>query len=123
MHSKLIYIASRYSDSEEALVVANVDRQCRAANRIIDMGHVPYAPNLNHYFALHKQRSYEEWLRIDFEIIGRCDILLRLPGSSPGADREVEYALSLGIPVAHGFMELSCLLCNMESNVTVPQSL
>ena len=30
------------------------------------------------------------------------DIVLRLPGESPGADREVAYALELGKPVYEG---------------------
>lgn len=43
--------------------------------------------------------TFEDWMRIDFELIRRCDGLLRLPGESVGADAEVEHAGKLGLPV------------------------
>lgn len=43
--------------------------------------------------------SYEEWLNLDFQVIHRCDGLVRLKGESAGADREVRLALELGLPV------------------------
>lgn len=39
-------------------------------------------------------------------VLERCDAVLRLPGESPGADREVHYAISLGKPVYYGLEEL-----------------
>jgi hypothetical protein len=35
-----------------------------------------------------------------------ADAVLRLPGTSPGADREVALALSLGIPVYYDIEEM-----------------
>lgn len=43
--------------------------------------------------------DYELWLRHDFEVIEKCDALLRTKGDSPGADREVEFARANSIPV------------------------
>jgi hypothetical protein len=37
-------------------------------------------------------------------MLARCDALLRLPGESPGADREVKRARELWIPV-YGLLE------------------
>ena len=31
----------------------------------------------------------------DFDVLARCDALLRMPGESPGADREVAHALKV----------------------------
>lgn len=47
-------------------------------------------------------QDYELWLLEDFELIRRCDALVRLPGESAGADREVEHAKKLNIPVFFG---------------------
>lgn len=44
-------------------------------------------------------RSYERWMEYDFGIIEHCQGLLRMTGESPGADREVEFACTLGLPV------------------------
>ena len=37
--------------------------------------------------------EYETWMEYDLAWLGACEALLRLPGHSPGADREVRYAL------------------------------
>jgi hypothetical protein len=43
--------------------------------------------------------AYETWLENCFEQIKRCSALLRIPGYSPGGDREVSQAQKKGIPV------------------------
>ena len=43
--------------------------------------------------------DWETWLKMDERIIESCDCVLRLPLESKGADREVAYAQSRGIPV------------------------
>jgi len=52
-------------------------------------------------------QDYERWLKFDFELIKRCDALLRIPGLSDGADREVSFAVDRGIPV---FFDVETLL-------------
>ena len=42
---------------------------------------------------------YERWLEYDMEWLTACDALVRLPGESKGADREVARAKELGIEV------------------------
>ena len=39
---------------------------------------------------------------LDLRLVERCDVLVRLPGDSAGADREVAHARRRGIPV--GFL-------------------
>ena len=36
-----------------------------------------------------------------FDMILHCQALLRLPGESPGADREVQFARDNGVPVLY----------------------
>ena len=43
--------------------------------------------------------DYEEMMEYCFETILRCGAILRLPGKSSGADREVEFARDNNIPV------------------------
>lgn len=47
------------------------------------------------------QMTHEDWLGIDLEWVGVADALLRLPGESTGADKEVAEATRRGIPVFH----------------------
>lgn len=51
--------------------------------------------------------DYPIWLDMCFEQIKRCDALFRMDGFSPGADKEVELAKKLGIPVFHHHGSLS----------------
>ncbi len=100
MSKLLVYIASPYTKGDPA---ANTAVQMDAAHRILDMGHVPIAPLLSHFLHIHRQRPYEDWLEMDLVIIPKCDILLRLPGESAGADKEVEKAKEHGLVVVHGW--------------------
>jgi hypothetical protein len=50
--------------------------------------------------------DYNVWLDYDFRLIRRCNAVIRLPGESRGADREVAFALGLGLPVFDNFTAL-----------------
>jgi hypothetical protein len=104
---KLIYISSPYSFGSQA---DNVRVQLEAGHRILDMGHVPSVPLLNHYLQIHRPRKPEDWLAMDFAIIPRCDVLLRLPGESEGADKEVAHAIRNAVPVCVGWDDLEQFL-------------
>jgi Domain of unknown function (DUF4406) len=75
-------------------------------DRLIKMGYVPFLPLLTHYQHLVYPQSYEMWMELDFEMVKRSDMLLRLPGESAGADREVALATKLKIPVAYSLEDL-----------------
>lgn len=100
---KVIYIASPYTIGD---VAANVAVQVEAAHRIMDLGHCPIAPLLSHFLHIHRQRDYRDWIACDIELVKRCDIVLRLPGESSGADGEVRMAMAWGIDVCEGWDEL-----------------
>lgn len=91
-----IYIASPYTKGDQGL---NVHNHLVAANDLIGLGFAPYAPLLFHFQHIFSPWSYETWMDLDLEWLKLCDAVLRLPGESPGADREVEVAKSLGIEV------------------------
>lgn len=100
---KVIYIASPYTIGD---VAANVAVQIDAAHRIMDMGHCPIAPLLSHFLHLHRQRDYHDWINVDLELVKRCDIVLRLPGESSGAEGECRLAREINVPVCVGWDEL-----------------
>lgn len=66
------------------------------------LGAVPFCPQWSVIAEIAEARPYEEWLAYDFDVIRNAAALLRLPGESAGADREVALAHELGIPVFHG---------------------
>lgn len=61
-------------------------------------GFFPYTPHLLSLADMISDIpiSYESWMSSDFFWIDKCDMLIRLPGASSGADREVKYAKERG---------------------------
>lgn len=60
------------------------------------------------------QMSHADWLGVDLPWVGVANAVLRLPGESTGADREVAFAESLGIPVYHSLREVIDALSTTE---------
>lgn len=100
---KKIYIAGPYSKGDVAI---NVREAIDAADQLLDLGFVPFIPHLSHFWHLLSPKQYEKWLEYDNHWVPVCDALLRLPGESSGADKEVELAKSFNIPVYHSIQEL-----------------
>jgi hypothetical protein len=98
-----VYIAGPYSKGD---VEANVRVAIDHANILLSFGYAPYVPHLNHFWNSVHKHSYEDWMALDLEFLRTCHALLRIPGKSPGADREVEEARKLGIQVYRGLEEL-----------------
>ena len=94
-----IYVAGPYSTGDVAL---NVRRAIMVADFLLKQGHVPFLPHLTHFWHLVSPGPYEQWLCLDLAWLPLCEALVRLPGYSNGADREVTEALRLGVPVYLG---------------------
>ena len=100
-----VYVAGPYTRGDVAGpytrgdVAVNVRNAILAADRLADMGFAPFVPHLTHFWHLVSPRDYEFWLRLDLQFLPHCDAVFRLPGESNGADKEVELAVKLGIPV------------------------
>ena len=90
------YVAGPYSHGDPT---ENVMQAMEAATRMLDVGIAPFIPHLSHFWNEVYPRAYETWMTLDFEWLGACDVLYRLPGTSPGAEREVALAGKMGIPV------------------------
>jgi hypothetical protein len=91
-----IYVAGPYTKGD---VAVNVRNAYEAANRLADLGFAPFVPHATHFWHMLFPRPYEFWLELDNQFLPRCEAVLRLPGESSGADKEVDLARTLGIPV------------------------
>lgn len=98
-----IYIAGPYSKGNPE---SNVHNAIEIANTLADMGFAPFVPHFTHYWHIKFPRPYEFWLDLDNQFLPYCDAVLRIPGESSGADKEVEYAKKLSKPVFSSLTEL-----------------
>lgn len=87
--------------------VANVKAACFAGDRLLDLGMAPFIPHTMALWDTHSPKTYETWMSLCFSWLSVCDAVLRIPGYSAGADREVEYAFQMGIPVFHNLEDLA----------------
>lgn len=95
-----VYVAGPYSKTCCRISTSgNVRNAVLAGDELWARGFVPYIPHLTHLWDLISPKSYEEWLELDNCFLPCCRAVLRLPGESSGADKEVELAENLGIPV------------------------
>lgn len=88
----IIYVSSPYTKGD---VSENIRRACFAGDEILKKGHIPLVPHLTHLWHLVSPKPWEDWMRIDSNLLSICDALLRLPGESKGADLEVIEAKNL----------------------------
>lgn len=102
-----VYIASAYTKGD---VAVNVKRQIDIANELMDLGYCPIIPLMSHFQHLVHPRPYEDWIRVDNELVLRSDIVLRIPSESSGADAEVQLAIKNNIPVVFSIKELNKLV-------------
>lgn len=91
-----IYIAGPYTKPNPEW---NTRFAIYTGDYVASLGHTVFIPHLTHYWHLVKPHEYEFWMKQDFEWLKMCDALLRIPGESAGADREVQLAKELGMPV------------------------
>lgn len=97
-----VYVAGPIGPRDGPLREENVRRGIAAGAKLAAAGLDPFVPHLLDAFAKHlppDTLGYEDYMRIDFAWLSASDCMLRLPGESPGADREHDFAAERGIPV------------------------
>lgn len=102
MTTPLVYLAMPYTKPDP---VENMHKAFAVADSLLDVC-VPFVPHFTMFWHFHSPKGYETWLEIDKEYLRRCDALLRLGGESTGADREVRFAQSLGLPTFYSTVGL-----------------
>ena len=109
MKTAYVYIAGPLSVGS---VAHNVGYACGVGWQLMKLGYIPFVPHLTHFWELFatdagfSPRSRDQWLSYDEHWLSKCDVLLRLPGKSPGADREALFAIDHYIPVVKSVQEL-----------------
>lgn len=103
----LILIAGPYrsgTGGDPALISQNLARLEEASGPIFRLGHVPM---IGEWVALPVLRTVDPEAAAEGDVmyetarrlLQHCDAVLRLPGESSGADKDVEIAQQLGLPV------------------------
>lgn len=100
---KRIFISGPYTLGD---VAQNVKKSMDVANHLIELGYAPYCPHLTHFLHMNHFQPYEKWLELDITYLKVCDAILRLPGESAGADKEIELAKFLNIPIFYSIDKL-----------------
>lgn len=100
---KRIFISGPYTLGD---VAQNVKKSMDVANELILLGYAPYCPHLTHFLHMNHYQPYEKWLELDIVYMKVCDAVLRLPGESRGADKEIDLALRLNLPVFYSIQSL-----------------
>jgi len=113
----LILIAGPYrsgTGGDPALIARNLETLEQAAAPIHRLGHVPM---IGEWVALPILRGLDEDAATDGDVmyetahrlLQHCDAVLRLPGESSGADKDVEIARERGLPVFRSLDEIPAL--------------
>ena len=101
-----VYIAGPISKGD---LCANVRQADEAFFELLRRGFAPLCPHWSAYAggpydaprpqALPAGTTHADWMGADLPWVAVADAVLRLPGESAGADREVDLALAKRIPV------------------------
>lgn len=83
----------------------NVAAAAKAGLQLLVLGYSPIIPHLS-WFIDSAHVFSEYWYEADYELVRRSDYVLRLPGESAGADREVALAESLNIRVFRSVQDM-----------------
>jgi len=97
-----VYIASPYTGNEDQNVRIQIDTAAELRYR----GFFPFWPLHSHFEHMAHPKPYDIWMNADLYWLAKCDCVLRLPGESSGADKEIEHAKRLNIPVYYSLDEL-----------------
>lgn len=97
-----VYVAGPITKGGE---FRNVRKAIDEGSVLLNAGYIPFIPHLTCFWDILIPNDYESWLKYDFRWIERCDALLRIPGKSTGANREVTFATMLGKEVVFGGAE------------------
>lgn len=93
----LVYLAGPITKPNP---MANTNEAIHTATGLLHDGLcVPFVPQLSILWDTVLPLPYEDWLAYDFDVIRHCHALLRIPGESAGADREIVHAREIGVPV------------------------
>ena len=98
-----VYVAGPYTVGD---IACNVAKNIRIGDKLLKLGYTPFVPLLTHFWHILYPNHYDVWMDYDEKWVLSCDVLLRTPGESSGADKEVKLAIAHNIPVVYSVAEL-----------------
>lgn len=94
---KHLYLAGPYTKPDP---IINTHAAIQLATKLFERKlFVPHIPHLTLLWHMVTPRPIEFWYALDVRHLSRCDAIMRLPGESTGADREMEFARERGVEV------------------------
>jgi len=114
----IIYIAGKLTDTENHLILANIEKAYNVFIELLRCGIYSICP---HTLTTHiidakvdtlKGMDYEIWIEYCFSVLQRCDAVLMLDNwqDSYGAKKELSYTKKLGLPIYYSVAELKAAL-------------
>ncbi len=105
----MIYVAAPYSHPDKAIVAERMDRFAFKFSALIEQGHYPVSPLLNHFVSEKTTPSWpttwEYWEGYSKVLLSKCDsmIVLTFDGweDSPGVQAEIKLAEELNIGITY----------------------
>jgi len=101
-----VYVAGPMRGNGERAHELNCRDAYLVGTMLLNDGYFPFVPHSTILWNVATPMGEEAWMQFCFAWLERCDCLLRLDGYSAGADREVEHAIRLGIPVFYSIRAL-----------------
>jgi len=97
---KRIYVAGPYSAKDSRQTHLNVNEAISVGCKLMRKGYAPFIPHLCHYIWIHPEGDFEYdlWASYDMQWLKVCEALFMIK-ESPGADRELDVAQKMGIPI------------------------
>jgi hypothetical protein len=97
------YVAGPLTGLAPGEQLRNVQRAMEVGRALMEKGHSPFVPHLSHWWDEHCTNAgspvtYEEWMAYDNEWLRQCECFFHI-ASSPGADRELQWARDRGMTV------------------------
>lgn len=95
---KFVYVAGPYTHPDP---VENTHRAARVGMAIYEHTDdlVPFVPHLSLLWHAICPRPAQFWYELDLAQMAHCQAIVRLPGASDGADREMREAAGVGLEV------------------------
>ncbi len=87
---------------------------CMVWKRLTEAGIFAICPHWSAVQDMIAPMPHAAWMAYDRPLLALCNIILRLPGESVGADQEVAWAREFGFPVFHD-VESLMEFCNGNS--------
>jgi hypothetical protein len=94
---KHLYLAGPYTRPDP---IVNTNAAIRLATKLFERHlFIPHVPHLTLLWHMVTPRPIDFWYLLDTHHLSICQAVMRLPGDSTGADREMEAAYDFGLEV------------------------